>query len=330
MVTGRYRIGEKQIFIKAPEDLPHPDNVVLFRQSCEESAKDTKETKKTDSVEKKEHMHMAHKTEHAKKTDTVDNIEKVDYTYTIHLIEHVEQLYSTMLQKKTGRIFEREDLTIIETKTGECRMMKFRGTDWHYALSHETSEQSCHIWFSTRARSYLTLDTAFWSAFCLERLLLRENSLVLHCAYMEHDGQAILFSGQSGIGKSTQADLWARYRGTKTLNGDRALLIRKGGVWHAYGFPICGSSKICINKSLPIKAIVILRQAKKNKVTKIGGLEAVKEVMSQLMINNWNRLVLLQSMDLLDDFLKKVPACTLQCDISEQAVSCLEEYLQSI
>ena len=34
----------------------------------------------------------------------------------------------------------------------------------------------------------------------------------------------ILFSGPSGIGKSTQAALWQRYAGAEIVNGDRALV----------------------------------------------------------------------------------------------------------
>lgn len=56
--------------------------------------------------------------------------------------------------------------------------------------------------------------------------------LVLHSAYIvTRGGEGILFSGPSGIGKSTQAALWERFAGARTVNGDRALVParRKNG-----------------------------------------------------------------------------------------------------
>ena len=44
--------------------------------------------------------------------------------------------------------------------------------------------------------------------------------LVLHSAYIvTRTGEGILFSGPSGIGKSTQAALWERFAGARTING---------------------------------------------------------------------------------------------------------------
>lgn len=90
--------------------------------------------------------------------------------------------------------------------------------------------------------------------------MIARDSLILHCAFTEYRGRAILFSAPSGTGKPTQAALWERYRGSRTVNGDRALLRRAGGVWTACGWPVCGSSEICGAGEVPIGAIVMLRQ----------------------------------------------------------------------
>ena len=84
------------------------------------------------------------------------------------------------------------------------------------------------------------------------------HALILHSSYLDVNGQALLFSGPSGIGKSTQADLWVRHRGAAILNGDKSLLIREPDGWYAHGWPICGSSGICRNESRRIRAIVML------------------------------------------------------------------------
>ena len=59
-------------------------------------------------------------------------------------------------------------------------------------------------------------------------ILADAGMLVLHSAYIvTRQGEGILFSGPSGIGKSTQAALWQRYGAAQTVNGDRAL-VRPG------------------------------------------------------------------------------------------------------
>ena len=70
----------------------------------------------------------------------------------------------------------------------------------------------------------------------------------------------ILFSGPSGIGKSTQAGLWTKYRKARVINGDRTLLKKENGRWMSLGWPICGSSEICYNEAYPVKAVIFLGQ----------------------------------------------------------------------
>ena len=42
----------------------------------------------------------------------------------------------------------------------------------------------------------------------LEHLLATQRAVILHSAYIDYKGKAILFSAPSGTGKSTQAELW--------------------------------------------------------------------------------------------------------------------------
>ena len=111
------------------------------------------------------------------------------------------------------------------------------------------------------------------------------------------------------------------------MNGDRSLLVRKEDGWYAYGWPVCGSSEICHNESYPIRAIVMLKQAKENKAYPLTGFSAVREVMEQITINAWDREFQITVMDKMDQLLREVPVYRLECDVSEEAVSCLEKLI---
>ena len=153
--------------------------------------------------------------------------------------------------------------------------------------------------------------------------LIRKDEMVLHCAYVEYKGEAILFSAPSETGKTTQADLWAKHRGSRTVNGDRALLGKTGGRWTAQGWPVCGTSEVCHNESIPIRAVVMLSQAKENRAERMTPGQAFPLLYSQITVNKWNMEDHVHTLDLIDSFLREVPVYHLGCTISEEAVECL-------
>lgn len=308
MVNGSFLIGDVKITIDEDERLPHPENLELFRiiEVSDNNVSDN--TNDTASNNANSSECLCH--------------------YKIQVVDDLLALTEQLQEMRIGPIVTREDLTVFQTSTGECRLMNFKGADWQYAASLQRGSDQCEIWFSSQVQKELFLDTVFWAPFCLERLLIERGGIVLHSAYMERNRQAVLFSAPSGTGKSTQADLWTKYRNTRTINGDRTLLKKREDKWFAYGWPICGSSEICVNEAFPIRAIVMLCQAKKNQIRELHGFEAVKKVFAQLMVNNWNRAFQEMAMDLLSEILEEIPVFELACDISEQAVECLEECLK--
>lgn len=287
-----YRIGYTEIEITAPIHMKSPQNLERFRITQLERPED-------------EVVH-----------------------YQVDMTENLEQIKKELLDKRSGRIICRDNLTVFQTVDGECRFMNFLGMNWHYAVSSQESTNRYHIWFIPEIADLLDQDTVYLAAFSLEKQAIKDRALVLHSAYMCYKDTAVLFSAPSETGKSTQADLWERYRGTWTVNGDRSLLIREKDGWYANGWPVCGNSEICNNKSYPVRAIVMLSQAKENHISRLRGIEALRQVMEQITINAWNSDFQMRAMDELEILLQEIPVYHLECDVSEDAVRCLEEVLE--
>ena len=93
-----------------------------------------------------------------------------------------------------------------------------------------------------------------------EQFLIQKNRLILHASLLNTQFGGLIFSGPSGIGKSTQAELWKEYEGAEQINGDRPILYKKENVWMGYGSPYAGSSKFYVNKGVPVRAIMLLAQ----------------------------------------------------------------------
>ena len=111
------------------------------------------------------------------------------------------------------------------------------------------------------------------------------------------------------------------------VNGDKSLLVRHGGEWTANGWPVCGSSQVCHNEGMPIRAIVMLSQAKENTITKLSPFQAFSQIYSQITINFWNKQAQQRAMDLIEDLVTRVPVYHLACTISEEAVATLENMI---
>lgn len=163
---------------------------------------------------------------------------------------------------------------------------------------------------------------------CFEKILLKYNGIILHSSFINFENKAILFSAPSGTGKSTQADLWKKYKNAEIINGDRSALIKKDGKWFACGIPMNGTSGICINKSFPVEAIVLLKQNKENKICKLNNRDAFKSIYREITINNWNMEDVDKSMQLISDFIQENDIYLLECRIDEGAVNCLYDVLE--
>jgi len=167
----------------------------------------------------------------------------------------------------------------------------------------------------------------FTNYLALERVFLERGGLLLHSAHINIGGQALLFSAPSGTGKSTQAALWQEHAGAEIINGDRSLLRKKDGVWHAYGCPMCGTSGIHKQGNEPIHAIVMLSQGTENTVRRLGAGEAFQRIYPEITVPKWNRELVLRAMELLDDVMANVPIYAFSCTKDESAVTALRKAL---
>jgi hypothetical protein len=81
-------------------------------------------------------------------------------------------------------------------------------------------------------------------------------------------------------------------------------------------------------ESHPIRAIVMLSQSPENQVQRLSPGNAFSQVYSQITLNRWARQAVIQAMDLIENLTREVPVYHLACNISEDAVACLEQALK--
>lgn len=158
-------------------------------------------------------------------------------------------------------------------------------------------------------------------------MLFEHDMFVLHSSFIKYGENAILFSGDSGVGKTTQALLWEEYSNAEVINGDRTLIVKENDDYYANGFFLSGTSGICKNDSCKLKTIVFLQHGIDNKLRKLGGLEAFKCLMSQSSYSIDNQSHIEQLTDILADMVKHIPVYHYMCRKDESAVNRLKESL---
>ena len=110
--------------------------------------------------------------------------------------------------------------------------------------------------------------------------LVFRGCAVFHCSYVLTGNKALLFAGASGAGKSTQAALWERLRGARIINGDRAILFRRSDGWYAGGISVCGSSRICENRTAKIAAVIALEKGTDNRLLPMSVSEKYRTILA--------------------------------------------------
>ena len=154
---------------------------------------------------------------------------------------------------------------------------------------------------------------------CGELLLRNFDAALLHSSVVLCEGKTLLFCGASGMGKSTQADLWKTYQNAEIINGDRAVITKKDNTFYAGGSIWCGTSHIYRRESAPIAGIFVLKKHTENTVRPLKS-EAFTTLFSQTTVNQWDKDFVDFVCSLYIDLLSKVPVYELACRPDKAAV----------
>ena len=176
---------------------------------------------------------------------------------------------------------------------------------------------------SDRLEDYL--EKYILSCLAMEHLLLRHGAAIFHAAWFEREGKALLFSGASGAGKSTHTALWTATRDVEMINGDKALLYRRGDALWAAGLPFAGSSGICKSRALPVHSVIFLSHGEKNALRRMELPEAARMLLSQMPLQRWCAGDVSAALELALFAAERLPVYAYACLPDASAVAFLEQ-----
>ena len=142
-----------------------------------------------------------------------------------------------------------------------CRAYRIDGEDREAELVIDAGKYRYDRWpgFDENGAAYMESAAQFY------RALPDFGGMMLHASATVIQGEAFLFAGQCGIGKSTHAELLKRkFPEARFINDDKPALRLRDGRWIAYGTPWCGKNGINENAAFPVKAICLLTTKRDN------------------------------------------------------------------
>lgn len=175
---------------------------------------------------------------------------------------------------------------------------------------------------------YFDTSTGIFKFLQLEQSLSLFNAFILHSSQIKFNNKSILFTGPSGIGKTTQAHLWENIKNAEIINGDKSGIRKINDTWLSYGLPFSGSDKYYKNVSTPIGAIVVLKQGKENKIEKLSPSKAFRYIYGETAISFWHEVFTKPIVESIVELVKEVPIYLFSCTPNESALKVLEKELE--
>ncbi|MCE1156301.1 MAG: hypothetical protein LWW91_09305 [Bacteroidales bacterium] len=162
------------------------------------------------------------------------------------------------------------------------------------------------VYFDTKRADLFPLKYPF-GPIMLHYLTLKIDAVMMHasCAFDGKKGR--LFSGFSGVGKSTISKLWAQ-EGSRIINDDRLIVRRHNGGYRVYNTPMYYQD---IPKVAPLGGIFLIRHFPENTMCRIKGAGAVSKVMAYSIQNNFDRRYVAQRLAFFSELVSQIPVFEL-------------------
>ncbi len=129
------------------------------------------------------------------------------------------------------------------------------------------------------------------------------QAIMIHSSGVFDGENAYLFSGVSGIGKSTMANLWVK-TGAKLINDDRLIVRQKEDGIFMYNTPMFYEDK---PKKAKLDGIFLLKQSLTNEIKPLLGVIGISKWMAFCIQHDYEELLINNLLTTLANFSKELP-----------------------
>ena len=178
----------------------------------------------------------------------------------------------------------------------------------------------------------LNIENLFHAIRLFFLFLAQKNGLfAIHSASILYQKKAWLFSGHSGMGKSTHTALWHELWDIPYLNGDLNLLGLQDDHIIVYGIPWCGTSGIFTTRQYELGGIVLLgRDTQTDHLEELSPSEKILRVMQRMISPSWKELQLSQNLSFAEEIADHVPVLHFLCTKNPSAAHTMKAAIDQL
>ena len=154
------------------------------------------------------------------------------------------------------------------------------------------------------------------------------QTIILHASCIAYQGDGIVFTGHSGVGKSTHSSLWLKYiEGAELLNDDQPAVKIENNKIIIFGTPWSGKTDCYKQMNAELKAIVCLQQAPENKLTDISTMTLFSHLLPECSLMKTDKATMPMLINTLAKIAEKVKGSILENRPEKDAVQLSYEFL---
>ena len=185
------------------------------------------------------------------------------------------------------------------------------------------AEVEIHLWSQRRHPVFSLTDYEYsYTGFAFSDRLMHLGGAVLHGSALAWRGQGIIFSANSGVGKSTHANLWKQRFGDDVtiINDDKPAIRFVDGRPYVFGTPWSGKTDLNHNVHTPLHAIVFIQRSETNWIERLGVRESIFLLSGQIERPYYDSELGKKTLERIEQLVMTVPVFKLHCTISQEAV----------
>ncbi len=168
------------------------------------------------------------------------------------------------------------------------------------------------------------------SLFLLQHSFINQQGLIIHAAGGSVHGKGLIFPAPSGGGKSTLSQLLLANSQNRLFSEERLIVRSVNDIWQVWGTPWHGEGRIARNDSVPLSALIFLRQAQKTKITELSPTTGLHSLLQTVSIPWYSGEWVDKGLALCELLLQEIPAFELAFRPDQGAVQAVENLALSL
>ena len=153
-------------------------------------------------------------------------------------------------------------------------------------------------------------------------LTVINGDIMIHASGVNYGGHGYLFSGVSGKGKSTIANLWEQ-SGARVIHDDRLILRNTGGIYKMFNTPVYNDDE---PRESVLDKIFLIEHGVENMLVQLKGASAVTHVMANCIQHNWGSDIIARLLGSISIMCGTIPTSKLFFKPDKSAIDLILEH----